>query len=195
MVRSWSLGAPLWCEAGGSQFCNNEGMAPRRRSGRSPGQRRRRVLGGLIDDANGVLQSVANEVAPVVIDAIDLNDVIERIDIQEVVERIDMNALLAGVDMNALIDQIDVEQVVDKLDLDAILARIDLAALIERTDMGAIIAATSSGMVSKAVDVARSQGVGIDFLLQRWSDRLHRRHSSAKSEALLPIHEQGPVIP
>ena len=56
-------------------------------------------------------------------------------------------------------------------------------ALIERTDMGAIIAATSSGMVSKAVDVARSQGVGIDFLLQRWSDRLHRRHSSAQSEA------------
>ena len=48
----------------------------------------------MIDDANGLLQSVANDVAPVVIDAIDLNGVIERIDIQEVVERIDMNAFL-----------------------------------------------------------------------------------------------------
>jgi hypothetical protein len=45
--------------------------------------------------------------------------------------------------------------------------------------MGSIIAATGAGMASRAIDVARSQGVSFDFLLQHWSDRLRRRHPSA----------------
>ena len=180
-------------------------MPPRRRNARSPRPRRLGVLGGLVNDASGVLQSVANDVAPGVVDSIDVNAVVQRVDIQEVIERVDMNAvlaevdmnaLLAGVDMNGVIDQVDVEKVVDKLDINAILARVDIDALIERTDMGSIIGAAGAGMATKAIDVARSEGVSLDFLLQRWSDRLRRRRPSTQpgGPALL-THEPGPVTP
>ena len=188
-----------------NQQQKGRGMAQRRHTGRLPRQRRRRVFGGLINDASGVLQSVANDVAPGVVDAIDVNAVVQRVDIQEVVERVDMNAvlaevnmnaLLAGVNLNAPVDQVDVEKVVDKLDINAILAQVDIDALIEHTDMGSIIGAAGAGMASKAVDVARSEGVSLDFLLQRWSDRLRRRRPSAQpgGPALL-VREPGPVSP
>ena len=79
-------------------------------------------------------------------------------------------------DVNALVEQIDLDRVIDKLDINAILAQVDLDALVQRTEMGSIIAATGAGIAGKAIDVARSQGVGLDFFVQRWADRLLRRH-------------------
>lgn len=192
----------------------NVGMAPRRYTGRSSRQRRQRVFGGLKDDASGVLQSVANEVAPLVVDAIDINDVVRRVDIQEVVERVDLNvvlegidldavlaqadlnALLARLDLNGLIDQVDMDRIIDKVDINAIVGRVDLVSLVGRTDLGAIIAASGAGIAGKAVDVARSEGVGLDFLAQRWADRLLRRRPSTRSggpAALIPENE--PISP
>jgi len=72
-------------------------------------------------------------------------------------------------------------------------ARVDLDALVERTQMGSIIAATGAGIASKAIDVARSQGVGLDFFVQRWTDRLLRRRPTPPGGPALLVHKQEPV--
>jgi len=84
-----------------------------------------------------------------------------------------LNALLGGVDMEALLSNMDINAVVDQVDIDA---------LVRNTELGAIIAQSTSGVASEALDVARSQGVGIDNLLAKLVDRMLRRDSSALPE-------------
>ena len=61
------------------------------------------------------------------------------------------------------------------MDLNAVLQRIDVDALVEKTDLGPVIAACSSGAASDALDVVRSQAVGLDEFIARWVGRLRRR--------------------
>jgi hypothetical protein len=87
------------------------------------------------------------------------------------------------------------DRVMDKLDLNAIMSRVDLTALVQQTEMGSIIAATGSSVAGKALDVARSQGVGLDFFVQRWYDRLFRRKRSPQPGGPeMLIHELEPVV-
>jgi hypothetical protein len=104
--------------------------------------------------------------------------------VELVVSALDVNALLDEVDLNAVLDQVDIERVLDRIDLDRLLGqvdlnsiveRIDVDALVERTDLGAVIARSSSGMASDALDVVRSQAVGLDEFIARWIGRLRRR--------------------
>ena len=56
-------------------------------------------------DATAILQSVVNEVAPAVVNAIDVDEVVERVDIQAVLARVDVEALIDRVDLNELLDE------------------------------------------------------------------------------------------
>ena len=51
---------------------------------------------------------------------------------------------------------------------------------VERTQIGSLIAHTGAGMASRVLDVARSQGVGLDFVVQRWANRLLRRDGTPR---------------
>jgi len=104
--------------------------------------------------------------------------------VELVMSALDVNALLDRVDLNAVLDQVDINRVLDRIDLDRLLARVDLNdlvqhidfdALVEQTDLSAIIAASSSGAASDALDVVRSQAVGLDEFIARWIGRLRRR--------------------
>ena len=46
--------------------------------------------------------------------------------------------------------------------MNAVLARVDVDALVERTQIGSLIARSGAGVAAKVLDVARSQGVGLD---------------------------------
>ena len=61
------------------------------------------------------------------------------------------------------------------MDLNAVVQRIDFDALVEQTDLGAVIAASSSGAAGDALDMVRSQAVGLDEFIARWIGRLRRR--------------------
>ena len=61
------------------------------------------------------------------------------------------------------------------MDLNDLVRRIDFDALVEQTDLGAVIAASSGGVASEALDVVRSQTVGLDEFIARWIGRLRRR--------------------
>ncbi len=108
--------------------------------------------------------------------------------VELVVSALDVNALLDLVDLNAVLDQVDIDQLLDRIDLDrllgrmdlnAILQRIDIEALVEQTDIGSVIAASSSGVAGEALDVVRSQAVGLDEFIARWIGRLRRRPYTA----------------
>jgi hypothetical protein len=95
--------------------------------------------------------------------------------VELVVSALDVNALLERVDLNAVLDQVDLDRVLDRIDLNRIVERIDVDALVEQTDIGAIIARSSSGVAGDALDVVRSQVVGLDEFIARWVGRLRRR--------------------
>ena len=48
-------------------------------------------------------------------------------------------------------------------------------ALVSNTELGSIIAQSTSGVASEALDVVRSQGVGMDNFIARLSNRVLRR--------------------
>jgi hypothetical protein len=104
--------------------------------------------------------------------------------VELVVSALDVNGLLDRVDLNAVLDRVDIERALDRVDLDRLLglvdvnvvvARIDIDALVEQTDLGAVIARSSSGVASDALDVVRSQTVGLDEFIARWIGRLRHR--------------------
>ena len=81
----------------------------------------------------------------------------------------DIDQLLARVDVTALVDRVDINEVAQRLDIDALAAQ---------TDLGAVIARSSGGIAADALDVLRSQAVGLDEFIARWVGRLRRRRYS-----------------
>ena len=92
-----------------------------------------------------------------------------------VVHSLDMNYLVRQVDLNAVIAQVDLNELLAQVDINAIVRRVDIDALVEQTDIGAVIARSSGGVAGDALDVLRSQAVGLDEFIARWVARLRRR--------------------
>jgi len=132
------------------------------------------MLESIIESAGELVQSVANEVVPPVVDAVDIDDLLERIDIEALLDRVDLNKLL------------------EKVDLDVVLERVDIDALLERTELGAVMARSGGAVASRTLDVLRSQAVGLDAFVARWTNRLLRRRGpqGATAPALLVAHQE-----
>ena len=61
------------------------------------------------------------------------------------------------------------------VDINALVQRLDMDALVSNTELGSIIAQSTSGVASEALDVVRSQGVGMDNFIARLTNRVLRR--------------------
>jgi len=127
------------------------------------------------------------------LDSVDIDALLARIDISALLERIDLNTLLARIDLDLLLASVDLQALLARLDLDELLAevdlnrllatvdlnelvqRLDMDALVANTELGSIIAQSTSGVASEALDVVRSQGVGMDNFIARLTNRLMRR--------------------
>jgi hypothetical protein len=77
-----------------------------------------------------------------------------------------VNAVLAEVALNAVLDWVDVTGLVERINVHALAGQIDL---------GAVIVRSSSEVACDALDVVRSQTVGLDEFIARWIGRLRRR--------------------
>jgi len=135
-----------------------------------PFERRRPADRRLVPRAETRAEVLARAVAE---RAVDL--VVSALDVNALLDQVDMNALLDQVDINQVLDRVDLDRLVGQMDLNGILERIDVDALVEQTDLGAIIARSSSGAASDVLDVLRSQTVGLDEFIARWTARLRRR--------------------
>jgi len=131
-----------------------------------PFERRYSVDGRAVTRREALAQAVTERAVELVVSALDVNALLDRVD---------LNAVLDEVDIDRVLDRIDLERLLRRMDLNAIVQRIDFDALVEQTDLGAVIAASSSGVASDALDVVRSQAVGLDEFIARWIGRLRRR--------------------
>ena len=122
--------------------------------------------GRLVPRVEALAQAVAERAVEIVVSALDMNALLDRVD---------LNAALDQVDIDRVLDRIDLDRLLGRMDLNGIIERIDVDALVEQTDLGAVIARSSSGAASDALDVVRSQTVGLDEFIARWIARLRRR--------------------
>jgi hypothetical protein len=120
----------------------------------------------MVTRTEALAQSVTDRAVDLVVSAVDVNALLDRVDV---------NALLDHVDINRVMDRVDLNRLLARVDLNDVVQRIDFDALVEHTDLGAIIAASSSGAASDALDVVRSEAVGLDESIARWIGRLRRR--------------------
>jgi hypothetical protein len=150
------------------------------------------MLETLREGTGELVQSVANEVVPGVVDAIDVDEIVQRLDIQAILERVDLEALLDRVDLTSVIQRIDLEAVLAKVDINAVLERVDVDALLERTELGTVISRSGSALASQAIDMVRSQGVGVDTFIERWMSRLLRRRQPRAASGP-PLLVGGPM--
>ncbi len=143
-----------------------------------------------------------------VIDQIDVNEAVERIDINQLVDRVDVDRLLGRIDVdelvnrvdldqaiqvidiNQLLDRIDPDRLLDRIDPDRLLERVDVNQLVARTELGEIIARSTTGVFAELLDVARTQVIIADQVVQGVPARILRRAARQ-----LPPHPGGPEEP
>jgi len=129
-------------------------------------------------------------VVPVVVGAIDPDDIVERLDLNAVLaqvdfdevleqvdldvllDRIDVNHVLDRVDVNRLLDRVDVNRLLDRVDVNRLMDRVDVEAITERVKVGGMVTEGAGEMAGSAVDLARRQGVGVDVVIARTINRI-----------------------
>ena len=133
-----------------------------------------------------LVESIAERVVNLVLDAVDINALVAQIDMDAVLSKVDVDGIVSRVDVDALVDRVDVQKIIDRVDVQAIIERVDIEqviqrvdidSLVEQTELGTIIARSTSGVASGVLDVVRAQGVGLDDFVARWVNRILRRSS------------------
>jgi hypothetical protein len=141
----------------------------------------------LLEGAGGIVQSVAVEVVPPVVNALDVDAVVQRVDIDAILDRVDLDALVDKIDITAVIERVDLDELLAKVDINALLLRVDIDALLARTEFGEVAARSGGAIASRMLDVVRSQFVGIDTFIERWMAKLIRRRRPARERNGPPL--------
>jgi hypothetical protein len=131
------------------------------------------------DRLDQVAQAIAARVVTLVVDALDLDALFRRIDVDAVVNRVDVERIVNRVDVDGVVQRVDVDAIARRIDVNQLVKGVDIDALVSQTELGSIIAKSSATIVSEVLDVLRSQGVGLDDFLARWTNRLLRRRAEA----------------
>lgn len=119
--------------------------------------------------------AVARVDVDALLDRVDPDRLLDRVDPDRLLDRVDVDRLLARVDVDRLLARVDANALIDRVDVNQIVAKVDVDALIAKTALGAIVAKSTSGVATEALDAVRSQGVGLDALMMRWTNRVLRR--------------------
>ncbi len=124
------------------------------------------------------------------IQVIDINQLLDRIDPDRLLDRIDPDRLLDRIDPDRLLDRIDPDRLLDRVDANRFLERVDVNQLVARTELGEIIARSTTGVFAELLDVARTQVIIADQVVQGVPARILRRAARQ-----LPPHPGGPEEP
>jgi hypothetical protein len=120
-------------------------------------------------------QAVAERVVNLVVEAIDVDALVQRVDVNALVQRVDVDQVIERVDLDAVLRKVDMNAVVSRVDINSIVDQLDIDALVEHTELGALIARSTTGVLTEVLDLLRSQGVGLDDFIARWTNRVLRR--------------------
>lgn len=103
------------------------------------------------------------------------SEVVSRLDVDGIVRQVDVDDIIRRVDVDEIVKRVDVDDVVRRVDVDEIVARVDVDEIMARTELGSVIVQSTTGVATEALDVVRSQGVGLDNVVTRVTDRVLRR--------------------
>jgi hypothetical protein len=109
---------------------------------------------------------------------VDVNALMARVDLDGLMARVDLDALMASVDIDALVSRVDVNALMERVDVDGLLDRVDVDAVVDRVDVQSIVASSTGEVAGSALDIARRQTVGVDFVVSRTVNRLLGRDPS-----------------
>ena len=121
---------------------------------------------------------------------IDVDELVNRVDLDQAIQVIDINQLLDRIDPDRLLDRIDPDRLLDRVDANRFLERVDVNQLVARTELGEIIARSTTGVFAELLDVARTQVIIADQVVQGVPARILRRAARQ-----LPPHPGGPEEP
>jgi len=107
------------------------------------------------DEALDGVRVLVGQIAGLVIDQIDMDELIGRIPIDEVIARVDVDAIISRLDVGAIANQ-----------------------AIDAVDIGAIVRDSTTGLAGETLDVVRAQALGADLLVARAADWLLRRQGA-----------------
>ncbi|MCU0313334.1 MAG: hypothetical protein MUC84_04650, partial [Solirubrobacteraceae bacterium] len=110
-----------------------------------------RVAGGRAA-ADG-LQRIVELVAPVAVDALDLNAIIARVDLDAALAGVDVDALVSRIDIDRVVSQIDIDALVSRIDIDALVSRIDIDALVSRIEIDALVSRIEIDALVSRIDI------------------------------------------
>lgn len=125
-------------------------------------------------DRSPVNRLVGAFVNPVV-ESVDLDDVLGNVDLNELIERVDLNRALDRVDIDRLLRRVDIDGLLDRVDIDALMDRVDIDKILKKTSVGNVVTDSASTMAMSALDLGRSQAVGLDAVIGRVGDKVLRR--------------------
>jgi hypothetical protein len=151
-----------------------------------PVERVRSASRRFAEPVESMAQSVARRATDIVLEALDVNALLDRTDVNRLLDNIDVNRVLDRVDVDKLIDRVDVRALLDQVDVNELADRIDVAALLDKTELSAIVTRSSTTIFSEAIDLVRSQAVGLDDFLARLAGRLLRRGTARPAPPLGP---------
>jgi uncharacterized RDD family membrane protein YckC len=100
------------------------------------------------------------------LDRVDPDRLLDRVDPDRLLDRVDPDRLLDRVDPDRLLDRVDPDRLLDRVDPDRLMARVDVNALVERTEIDAIISRSTTGVFTNLLDVARTQLISVDQVVQ-----------------------------
>jgi uncharacterized RDD family membrane protein YckC len=122
-------------------------------------------------DVNNMIERVD---VNAMVDRVDADRLLARVDVNAMIERVDVNNMIERVDVNNMIERVDVNNMVDRVDADRLMSRVDVNAVVERTELGAIIARSTTGVFGQLFDVARTQLIAVDQVVQAVPARVLR---------------------
>jgi uncharacterized RDD family membrane protein YckC len=137
----------------------------------------------MTDPVDSLTQAVAERVIDRVVDALDVNALLDRVDLNRLLDRVDLNSVLDRIDVDRLLDRagvmalvarVDVNSVVQRIDVNSVVQRVDVDALVAETGVGTVLARSSASVLTRALDVVRSQAAGLDELAARMVGRPRR---------------------
>ena len=108
-----------------------------------------------------------------------VNEVLEVIDVNALLGRVDVEGVIDRVDVEKIIERVDVEGIVKRIDVNAIVGEIDIDSLVENTELGSIIVKSTAGILTEILDGVRAQGVALDDLCAKLTDRILRRNPAS----------------
>jgi hypothetical protein len=116
----------------------------------------------------GLLDALASEVVPAVLQRLDLNAILDRVDVQRVVDRVDVQAVVRRIDVNEVVGRVEVNEVVARIDVNEVVGRVDVNEAAGRVDLNELAGRVDVNQIAGRVDVnALLATVDVDELVGR----------------------------